>query len=278
MREAVVRLSRNHVGLLAGVFVLVLVILAVAAPWIAVYQPNQISNSVLSPPAVAHPFGTDELGRDGLSNLVYGSRIALAVGISSALAATILGLLIGAAAGYYGGIPDLALMRFTEIFQVMPAFILAALIVALLGAGLTTVILVIALLAWPQIARVMRSEVLRLKAMDYVAAGRCLGLTDTEVIWGEIVPNALGPIVSLASLIVAQAIILEAGLSYLGLSDPSVPSWGKMLNDGQQYLSQAWWMSIFPGLALLITVVAFNVLGDALQGAFDPVLQASGQR
>jgi peptide/nickel transport system permease protein len=152
----------------------------------------------------------------------------------------------------------------------MPTFILASAAVALLGANLATVIAVIALLAWPQVARVARGEVLRLLPADYVAAARCLGLRDREILWGEIVPNTLGPVIALCTLTVANAMLTEAGLSFLGLSDAAIPSWGKMLQDGQQYLLQAPWMAFFPGLAIFATVLAFKLLGDALSSALRP--------
>lgn len=271
MVDAVRRLAKRPTGMTAAVFTLVLVSVALLAPTLTPYDPNRISNDVLGAPLSLHLLGTDDLGRDVFANLVYGTRVALAVGIASALAATVFGVVIGALAAYYGRVADPILMRITEIFQVMPSFILAAVVVSLIGAGLGTVILVIAMLAWPQVARVTRGEVLRLKGGDFVSAGRCMGLRDSQLIWREIVPNTLAPVVSLGTLVVAQAILLQAGLSFLGLSDPTIPSWGKMLNDGQQYLSQAWWLSVFPGIAIFATVVAFNVLGDSVQDVLSPV-------
>jgi peptide/nickel transport system permease protein len=194
----------------------------------------------------------------------------LTVGLLAALAATLLGSLIGAFAGFAGGLPDLLIMRTAEIFQVIPTFILAAVIVALYGAGLPQVVGVIALLAWPQTARIMRGEVVRLKKLEFVDALRCLGIGDTSILLREIVPNALAPIFALGTLIIGQAILLEAALSFFGLSSPDTVSWGRMLNSGQRFLNNAWWLSLFPGLAILVTVLAFNLLGDGIGSALDP--------
>jgi peptide/nickel transport system permease protein len=271
MPDLVRRLAMRPAAASAAAFALVLVVVALFAPILAGHDPRQISNTILSGPLPGHPLGTDDLGRDVLSNLLYGSRVALAVGIATALAATLFGVVIGAYAAFYGKLADPLLMRITEVFQVMPSFILAAVIVALVGAGLGTVILVIAILAWPQVARVTRAEVLRLRAADFVSAGRCMGLRDSEIIWREIVPNALAPVISLGTLVVAQTILLQSGLSFLGLSDPSIPSWGNMLNDAQPYLSQAWWLAVSPGLAIFFTVMAFNILGDSVHDLLSPI-------
>jgi peptide/nickel transport system permease protein len=181
---------------------------------------------------------------------------------------------VGAAAGFYGGTMDLLTMRITEMFQVMPTFVLAAVIIALSGPGLMQIIIVIALLAWPQTARIMRGEVLRIKRQDYVFAVRCLGISEQTILWREIIPNALAPTLAAGTLIVGAAILLEASLSFLGLSSPGVVSWGRMLNVGQRYLFTAWWLSVFPGTAILLTVLAFNLLGDAIGTALNPRSEA----
>jgi peptide/nickel transport system permease protein len=169
-------------------------------------------------------------------------------------------------------------MRISEIFQVLPTFILAAVIVALSGPGLPQVIVVIAILAWPQTARVMRGEVMRIKQLDFVAALHCLGIGETEILLREIIPNALAPVLAVGTLIVGQAILLEASLGYLGLSSPEIVSWGRMLNDGQRFLFNAWWLSLFPGAAIFLTVLAFNLGGDAVSAALDPRQSGSGRR
>jgi peptide/nickel transport system permease protein len=265
----VVRLLLKYpAGIIACVFLLALATISAAAP-LVVGDPLQISTSTLSPPSLGHPLGTDDLGRDLAAGMIYGARVSLVVGLLAAAAATLLGSAIGAAAGFYGGLFDTLVMRLAEIFQVFPSFVLAALIVALTGPGLVQVIVVISLLAWPQTARVMRGEVLRVKESSFVKAVRCLGISERAILIQEIIPNAMAPVVALGTLIVGHAILLEAALSFFGLSDPEIASWGQMLSNGQRLLSNAWWASLFPGAAIFLTVLAFNIVGDALGKAFN---------
>jgi peptide/nickel transport system permease protein len=161
-------------------------------------------------------------------------------------------------------------MRIAEFFQVIPSFILAALIVAMIGPGLPQIVLVVALLSWPQVARVMRGEVMRVKQMEFVDAVRCLGISERDVLIGEVVPNSIAPVLAVGTLIIAQAILLEASLSFLGLGDPELISWGRMLNSGQRFLFNAWWLSLFPGVAIFVTVLVFNLLGDAVNDVLNP--------
>lgn len=270
MRELIERFSDNKIGVLAIVFILVLIAVTLTVPLFRDIDPMAISNETLFPPSSDHLLGTDELGRDVLQLLIYGIRISLLIGLSAAIAASVLGVLIGAWAGYFGGKVDMALMRIAEIFQVLPTFVLAAVIVAMLGPGTTRVVAVIAILAWPQIALVMRSEVYRVKQTDFVDAVRCLGYREISILIGEVIPNALRSVVALGTLIVGQAILIEASLSFLGLTSPDVISWGGMLNSGQRYLFNAWWLSVLPGVAIFLTVLAFNFVGDALNATFNP--------
>jgi peptide/nickel transport system permease protein len=258
------------VGFASAVLVAGMAVLAGAAPWLSGTDPNQISSAILAPPLTHAVLGTDELGRDVLVGLVYGLRVSLLVGLLAAATATLVGIAIGALAGYFGSWLDMVMMRVTEVFQVMPSFILAAVIVALLGPGLTRVVLVIAVLSWPEVARVMRGEVLRVKQLEYVDAVRCLGIGELAVMVGEVIPNALGPVLAVGSLIIGRAILLEASLSFFGLSSPDAVSWGRMANSGQQLLFSAWWLSVFPGVAIFVTVLVFNLLGDTLGRALDP--------
>jgi peptide/nickel transport system permease protein len=233
-------------------------------------DPQAISLDLLMPPAPEHPLGTDDLGRDVLLQLVDGVRVSFTVGLSAAFATCLLGVVIGAYAGFAGGRVDLALMRVTEMFQVVPTFVLAAVIVAMWGPGLTRVVLVIALLAWPQVALVIRGEVLRIKKLDFIDAVRCLGYGEAYILFREVIPNAIRPVFALGTLAVGQAILLETSLSFLGLSDPALVSWGRMLNTGQGYLMTAWWIAFFPGLAIFATVLACNLLGDGLGAYLNP--------
>jgi peptide/nickel transport system permease protein len=256
--------------LVSALCILALVLMAVFGPMLSDSDPDTISMYTLSPPSAEAPLGTDELGRDVLQFIIWGARVSLYVGFAAAAAATLLGATIGAVAGYVGGKLDMAVMRITEVFQSLPAFVLAALIVALLGPGESRVILVIAGLAWPQTARLMRGEVLRVKGLDFVQAARCLGRSESRILMREVVPNCLAPVIAVGTLTIAHAILLEASLSFFGLTNPDVISWGRLLTSGQRFIFQAWWLSVFPGAAIFITVLAFNVFGDELRKALDP--------
>jgi peptide/nickel transport system permease protein len=250
--------------------------LALAAPLVTAYDPLAGSADALLPPLTpGHPLGTDHLGRDVWSQLVYGARVSLAVGLLAALSATLLGTAVGAAAGYAGGWPDGALMRLAEFFQTLPRLVLALIVVALFGAGVGRLIFVIAILSWPQTARVVRASVLSLREAPFVDAARVGGMGAGAIVASEILPNALAPIVVTGSLDVATAILLEAALGFFGLGDPNRVSWGSMLNQAQPYLRQAWWMAVFPGLAISFVVLSFNVVGDSLNEALDPRLRGA---
>ena len=267
------RIAHRTGGASAG-FILLLVLLAILARWLSGGDPNRLGDAIMQAPSWAHPFGTDDLGRDILTGVLYGIRVSLTVGFLAALAATCIGGIIGAVAGFYGGVVDLVFMRVSELFQVVPSFIVAAVIIALLGAGLAQIVAVIALLAWPQTARVMRGEVIRIRQLEFVDAVRCLGEPEFSILCREIIPNAAAPMLAVGTLLVGSAILLEASLSFLGLSSPEVISWGRMLNNGQRYLFSAWWMSFFPGVAIMLTVLAFNLLGDAVGAALNPRSQS----
>jgi peptide/nickel transport system permease protein len=261
---------RNPAGGISTAFVVFLVLVALVGPWLYPVDPFDLSMDTSEPPGGVRPLGTDDLGRDVLAGMIEGIKVSLAVGCAAALAATFLGIMVGAVAGYLGGWADTLLMRVAEFFQVMPTFILAVLIVSIVGPGLTRIVAIIALLSWPQTARVARGEVLRVSQLDFVDSVRCLGIPGWRILITEILPNAVGPALAIATLIMAHAILLEASLSFLGLSAPDVISWGRMLSIGQHYLFTAWWLSVFPGLAIFLTVLAFNLLGDALGDALNP--------
>lgn len=270
MRNFKRRFFSHYLGTMSFALVVVLALAAIFAGLIFDGDPKQISEHVMLPPSFSHPLGTDDLGRDMLTNIVYGIRVSLTVGLLAAFGASLLGNVIGALAGYYGGALDLIVMRISEIFQVIPTFILAAVIVALSGPGLPQIIIVIIILSWPQTARLMRGEVMRIRRLEYVDAVRCLGFSEHKILVGEVVPNAIAPSLAVCTLIVGQAILLEASLSFFGLSSPDIVSWGQMLNSGQRFLFNAWWLSFFPGLAIFVTVLAFNLIGDAVGFALNP--------
>ena len=270
VRSFLARLRRHPSGLAAGVFIALLVVLAVVVGLFPQLDPHAMSDDSMAAPSAAHWLGTDELGRSVLAGVLYGIRVTLKVGFFAALVSTLLGVAIGAVAGFYGGWLDTAMMRVAEFFQVIPSFVLAAVIVAMTGAGLTQVIVVVGLLAWPQVARVMRGEVMRVKQLEFVDAVRCLGIDEPRVLATEVVPNAIAPVLAVGTLIIGQAILLEASLSFLGLSSAELVSWGRMLNSGQRFLFNAWWLSFFPGTAILVTVLAFNLFGDAVGAVLNP--------
>lgn len=244
---------------------------ALGAGWIAPGDPLAGSAQALLPPLSAgHPLGTDDLGRDIFAMLVHGSRVSLAVGLASSACSLVLGVLAGATAGWLGGWADALVMRVAELFQTLPRFVLALIVIALAGPGIGKVILVIGVLAWPQTARVVRAEIAALRGAAFVDAARLGGMHAPAIVLTEVLPQVAGPVLVLAALDVATAILLEAGLGFFGLGDPNLASWGAMLNEAQQYLRSAWWMSVFPGLAIGATVLAFNALGDGAAAALDP--------
>lgn len=260
----------DGVGARLSAAFIVLLLLGATIAGLLPLDPRAITNDVLQEPSSAHWLGTDDLGRDVFTNVVHGIRISFAVGMTASAVAAFLGIVLGGVAGYFGGYLDIALTRTTEMLQVMPKFILAALVVAISGPGLSRVIVVIAALSWPQAARIMRGEVMRIRQSGYVDAARCMRYSEVHILFKEVIPNAVAPTLAVATLVVAQAILLEAALSFFGLSDPGTPSWGRLLEAGQKHLSEAWWLSAFPGMAIFLTVLSFNVLGDAITRALSP--------
>jgi peptide/nickel transport system permease protein len=259
-----------------GVLLAILFVLTVLAVFPSLgtsVDPSLMSVQTLSAPSMQHILGTDELGRDVYAMMIYGTRVSMAIGATAACIAVFLGVVAGCLAGFYGGLLDRLLVAVSEFFQVMPTFIIAAVIVALSGAGVTQVVIVIALLAWPKIARVIRGEVMRVRELEYVSFLRCLGKGRLSILFFDILPNAVSPVIPLAVLVVGQAIMLEASLSFVGLNSIDTMTWGKLLNSGQRFIYNAWWLSIFPGLALLITILCFNLVGDAVIKHLDPRTQ-----
>jgi peptide/nickel transport system permease protein len=252
------------------VYVGLLVFLSVAASRVAPYDPFALSEASLSPPTPAHWLGTDNIGRDIFSGILHGAGTALAVGFFTALLATVVGIVVGSLSGYFGGVTDLVLMRVAEFFQMFPVFFLAIVIVTLTGPGLTKVILVLGLAGWPGIARLVRVGMLSLRKSEFVEAAVATGCSNQRLILRHILPNGMAPAVVTASFVVGRAILAEAGLSFLGLGDPSAVSWGQMLNNAQQFLNRGWWLALFPGTAIALTVITANAMGDALNDFMNP--------
>lgn len=270
---------RNPGGLI-GLVVLVLVILiAIFGPLAFPNSPWRMVQRPFLPPFTfsAVPLGTDALGRDVLSGIIHGARVSLLVGLVSTIAALAVGIPLGAVAGYFGGRVDDALMRFTEFFQTIPSFALAIVLVAILQPSIYSIVASIAIVSWPPVARLVRGEVLSLRTREYVQAAVVTGQTHWRIIGREILPNALSPIIVLASLMVATAILLESSLSFLGLGDPNLISWGYMVGAGRTVVRQAWWITVFPGVAILLSVLALNLIGEGLNDALNPRLAKGGR-
>ncbi|CAG0986543.1 Dipeptide transport system permease protein DppC [Rhizobiaceae bacterium] len=271
MRTSLRLLKKNKVSAGATAVLGAVLFVAVFGAALAPYNPGQVGvGPTTAAPSPAHLLGTDDLGRDVFSRILAGTRASVAVGLSAAMITTLIGVLVGATAGYFGGTIDDVLMRITEIFQVIPRFFLAVLMVAFFGANLLNIIFAIAILSWPETARIVRSEFLSLRSRQFVSAARIAGASTATLIFLEILPNALGPVVVNATLQVGQAMILEAGLSYLGLADRNQVSLGLMLFEAQQFLRSAWWMSLFPGAVITLVVLSLNLLGDSLNDLIDP--------
>jgi peptide/nickel transport system permease protein len=272
-------LLRNPSGLIGLIILMVAIGVALFGPLLFSTSPwRMVQRPFLPPFTIAKfPLGTDALGRDVLAGLVYGARVSLLVGLVSTLAALTVGVPLGAMAGYFGGRTDDALMRFTEFFQTVPSFALAIVLVAILQPSLVSIVAAIAIVSWPPVARLVRGEVLSLRSREYVQAAIVVGHSNSWIIWREILPNALSPVIVLASLMVATAILLESSLSFLGLGDPNLMSWGYMVGAGRTVIRQAWWITVFPGVAILISVLALNLIGEGLNDALNPRLAKEGR-
>ena len=265
-------LAGNPASLFGLGVISVLILMAVFAPLIAVQDPYlQDLGAVLQPPSAAHPFGTDEIGRDVFSRIVYGSRITLTIIALVAVIVGPIGLAVGTLAGYFGGWFDTVLMRITDIFLSFPSLILSLAFVAALGAGLENAIVAIALTAWPPIARLARAETLTLRGADYVSAAKLQGASAARIIWKQIVPMCQPSVLVRLTLSMATVILTAAGLGFLGLgAQPPLPEWGAMIAIGRRYMLESWWLVAFPGGAILCVSLAFNLIGDGLRDALDP--------
>jgi len=270
------RVLRRNRGALFGVSIIIIfVFVALFAPYLAPYEPNKVSLTArFIPPNLEHPFGTDNLGRDILSRIIYGARISLWVGILTVSLAMLIGVPAGLIAGYFRGTLDSVLMRLVDIFLAFPVIILAIAIVAVRGPGLTNVMIALVAVYWTTYARVTRGVALVLREEDYVTAAHAAGSPTWYILWRHLLPNSLAPILVIATLGLGNAILAEAALSFLGLGiQPPEASWGSMLNFGMQFLRDAPWLTLFPGIAIFLTVLGFNLLGDGLRDALDPRLR-----
>jgi len=254
------------------IIVIMLFFVAIVAPFIIPYDPNAIDvESILFPPSMKHFFGTDELGRDVFSRMIYGSRISLQVGLFSTVISTFFGLFLGAIAGYYGCWVEVIIMRFIDMMFCFPTFFLVLAVVTLLDPSIINIIVVIGFTSWMNVARLVRAELISIKEQEYILAARSLGASDARIILRHLLPNAIAPILVTSSLGVAGAILLEGGLSFLGIGiQPPDASWGNILSQGKTNIEIAWWLSLFPGLAFLLAVLGYNLLGEGIRDIFDP--------
>jgi peptide/nickel transport system permease protein len=267
--------KKNRLGVGGLVIIVIVFLIAIFAPFLSPYDPGKTDVSLkLKSPSFQHYLGTDQLGRDVFSRMLYGSQISLSVGFVAVGISILIGILVGAMAGYKGGWVDSLLMRFVDIMLSFPSFFLILTVVAILRPNIYNVMIVIGITSWEGTARFVRAEFLSLRERDYVQAARALGVKDRRIIFRHILPNALAPVFVTASLGVASAILIEAGLSFLGFGvQPPAPSWGNILTEGRTYIFDAWWLTVFPGLAILITVLSFNLFGEGLRDALDPRLR-----
>lgn len=279
MKPFLRRFARNPAAVIGLVLFVIVVVLALGAslfypnsPWMMVGKPMQLPFA--NP---RFPMGTDMLGRDVLSGLVHGARVSLMVGLAAASAALVFGVLLGAVAGYAGGWVDDVLMSVTEFFQTIPQLVMAVLVVAILSPTLPSVVAAIALVSWPPVARLVRTEFLSLREREFVQAAVVIGQSPARIVFTQILPNAMSPIIVMGSFMLATAILTEAALSFLGLGDRNYMSWGSMIGAARSVIRQSWWLSIGPGLAILLTVLAINLVGEGLNDALNPHLRKRGE-
>jgi peptide/nickel transport system permease protein len=273
MKAGLFRFTRNRMALLGAVVLLGLLLLVILCPLLYPGDPFRLVGPPLQPPGERYLLGTDTLGRDVAAGIAYGARTSLLIGVGATLAAILFGTIVGGFAGYYRGMVDVVLMRVTEFFQTIPAFILAILIVAILSPSVTNEIVAIAAVSWPGIARLVRGEFVALGGREFVLACAGLGASDTRIIVRHLLPNCTSSIVAVGSLLIGTAILIESGLAFLGLGDPNVMSWGLIISAGRAVLRSAWWICTFPGIAILLAVLGINLLGDGLNEALNPRLR-----
>lgn len=272
-RQLWLQFRRNRAAELSLYLIIGFVLAATLAYQFSPYDPFALGDETLIAPRGDHWMGTDDLGRDTLSRVIHGSRVPLLVGFLATAASMALGILIGSLSGYFGGRTDVILMRVTEYVLVVPRFFLALLVIAMLGTGIEKIILVIGVLGWPEVARVVRAQFLTFREREFVIAARAIGASHAKVIFREILPNAIPPAVVVGSILVARAILLEAGLSFLGLGDPNLISWGSLLSEAQERLSASVWLALFPGLAISLLVLCINLFGDGINDVLNPKLR-----
>ena len=266
---------KNKLAVIGAIVIILFSLAAVFSSALTKYDPDEINlNQIYQSPSWQHPFGTDMNGRDVFARVLYGARISMSVGFISSGLAGVIGVIIGALAGFFGGKIDSILMRLVDLILCIPSFFLLLMVIAMLEPNIYNVMIVIALTSWPGLARLVRAEVLSVRERDYVQAAIALGIGRWRIIWRHIIPNVMAPVFVAVTLGVAAAILVESGLSFLGLGvQPPTPSWGNILAQGRSVMQFAWWMTLFPGLAIFITVLGYNLVGEGLRDALDPRLR-----
>ena len=274
------RFIKNRLAVAGGIIVTLLFFVAVFAPLISPYNPDDIDRkNILVSPDFHHPLGTDDLGRDVLSRMIWGGRISLAVGFVAVGIATLIGIFFGAIAGYYGGWAERIIMRFIDIMLTIPTFFLILAVIAFIEPSIWNIMIVIGLTSWMGVARLVRAEFLSIKEREYVLAAKALGAGDFRIIFRHIMINSMAPVLVSAVLGIAGAVLVESALSFLGIGvQPPTPSWGNILTLGKDNIEIAWWLSVFPGLAILITVLGYNLLGEGIRDSIDPRLWDTERR
>jgi peptide/nickel transport system permease protein len=266
------RITKHNLALVGLIILVPMFLCAVLAPLISPHDPVEPDlKNILTGPTWSHPFGTDTLGRDVFSRVIYGSRTSLLVGFVSVGIATLIGIMIGAVSGYSGGIIDELIMRFVDLMMCFPTFFLILAVIALLEPSIWNIMIVIGLTNWMGIARLVRAEILSIKDKEYVLAAKAMGFPRRRIIFGHVLPNALSPVYVVATLGIGGAILTESALSFLGIGvQPPTPSWGNILTQAKDNIEVAWWLSLYPGLAIFLTVMGYNLLGEGLRDVFDP--------
>ena len=272
MKNILIKLLKNKFALIGLVIITILIVVALFAPIISPYTPSQQNIfERLQAPSLNHFFGTDDLGRDVFTRMIFGARISLAVGFISVFIILVIGTFLGIISGYYGGKTDYIIMRFTDIVLCFPTFFLIILVIAFIEPNIYNVMIVIGVTCWPGLARLVRAEVLSLKEREFILVSRMMAISNIKIFFVHILPNIISPLMVYSSLAIGGAILTESALSFLGLGvQPPTPSWGQILTSGKDYIYMAWWLSLFPGIAILVTVLAFNLVGEAIRDIFDP--------
>ncbi len=272
MKNILKKLIKNKFAMIGLTTIILLILVSVFAPVISPYTPSQQNIfERLQPPSLTHIFGTDDLGRDVFTRMIFGARISLSVGFISVFIILVIGTFLGIVSGYYGGKADYIIMRFTDIVLCFPTFFLIILVIAFVEPNIYNVMIVIGVTSWPGLARLVRAEVLSLKEREFILVSKMMAVSNIKIFCVHILPNIISPLMVYSSLAIGGAILTESALSFLGLGvQPPMSSWGQILTSGKDYIYMAWWLSLFPGIAILVTVLAFNLVGEAIRDILDP--------